>query len=164
MIDNLHLFLRVADVLINLLITELKRQDAIDKKKSFTSFNAEKYCHIFGFQKFVTRLGIPDFQFYIGKTSKQLKCRTLTGPEKCKVFQNIKITEMLPNSSIEEACRIQHLWDELLSLNETFSKPPGDLSDQVATFVEKARQWRFYFNIPKFECHTLYPCINEPRS
>ena len=32
-IDNLHLFLRVADVLINLLITELRRQDSIDQRK-----------------------------------------------------------------------------------------------------------------------------------
>ncbi len=32
-IDNLHLFLRVADRLIDLLITELKRRDAIEKQK-----------------------------------------------------------------------------------------------------------------------------------
>ena len=34
-IDTLHLFLRIADLLINLLIMELRRQDGIDKKKSF---------------------------------------------------------------------------------------------------------------------------------
>ena len=105
-IDNLHLFLRIADVLINLLILELKSHDAIDKNKSFTSFDAEKYFHIFAFHKSVTRLGIADFQFYVGKTSKQLKCRSLTGPEKIKVFQNIKTTEMLSNSSNQEAYAI----------------------------------------------------------
>ena len=35
-IDNLHLFLRVADVLIDLLIVELKRHDAIEKVKKFS--------------------------------------------------------------------------------------------------------------------------------
>ena len=35
-IDNLHTFLRVADVLIKLLITELHRQDSIDQRKRLT--------------------------------------------------------------------------------------------------------------------------------
>ena len=34
-IDNLHMFLRVFDMLIMRLIDELKRQDAIDKAKKF---------------------------------------------------------------------------------------------------------------------------------
>ena len=35
-IDNLHLFLRVADVLIDLFIVELKRHDANEKVKKFS--------------------------------------------------------------------------------------------------------------------------------
>ena len=35
-IDNLHLFLQVAGVLIDLLIVELKRHDAIEKVKKFS--------------------------------------------------------------------------------------------------------------------------------
>ena len=42
-IDNLHLFLRVSDVLIDLLIVELKRQDAIDKARSFSGFDVNKH-------------------------------------------------------------------------------------------------------------------------
>ena len=38
-INNLHLFLRVADVL---LIVELRRQDAIDKVIKFSSFDPVK--------------------------------------------------------------------------------------------------------------------------
>ena len=59
-IDNLHLFLRVADVLIDLLIVELKRDDAIEKVKKFQSFNPEKYKHLDKYQNFVSSLGIPD--------------------------------------------------------------------------------------------------------
>lgn len=43
-------------------------------------FDPLKYRHCDAFQKFVSSLGIPGFQFYIGETSKQLKVRTLTGP------------------------------------------------------------------------------------
>lgn len=57
MIDNLHLFLRVADVLNSLLITELRRQDAIQKQLKFTNF-------------------IRDPRFSV----LQLTVRTLTGP------------------------------------------------------------------------------------
>ena len=39
-IYNLHLFLRVEDVLIDLLITELKRHDCIEKQNKFKSFDS----------------------------------------------------------------------------------------------------------------------------
>ena len=89
--DNLHLFLRVSDVLLDLLITELKRQDSIDKVKRFSSFDITKYKHMQGFEQFIKGLGIPGFEFYVGWASKMLKSRSLTGPEKLKVFHNIKV-------------------------------------------------------------------------
>lgn len=79
-IDNLHLFLRVSDKLITLLVSELRRQDKIDSQKKFTSFDPVKYKHCDGYQKFVTSLGISNFEFYIGRTSRELKTRSLTGP------------------------------------------------------------------------------------
>ena len=44
-VDNLHLFLRVADVLIDHLIEELRHQDAIDKAKKISTFECSKYRH-----------------------------------------------------------------------------------------------------------------------
>ena len=79
MIDNLHLFLRVFDVLIRLLIDE---QDAIAAAKKFTgALNISEFKHCKGLEEFVGQLGIPDYRFYVGQTSRQLKIRTLTGPE-----------------------------------------------------------------------------------
>ena len=110
-IDNLHLFLRVSDVLIDLLVTELRRQDCIDQCWRFNGqFNISKFKHIERLEQFVSSLGIPLFGFYIGQTSKQLKCRTLTGPEKLKVFESIDIKSLLPSFSQEQCSRIQHLW------------------------------------------------------
>ena len=141
-IDNLHLLFRVSDVLLDLLITELKRQDSIDKVKQFSSFDITKYKHMQGFDEFIKDLGIPGFEFYVGRTSKMLKSRSLTGPEKLKVFRNIKVRLLLPNSPCNEASKIQHLWDELLQLNMLFSSAGDDLSPVVIDDFEcRARKW-----------------------
>ena len=86
-IDDLHLFLRVADVLINLLVEELKRQDSIETIKTFSSFDIAKHYHLKLWEEFVSSLGIFDYRFYLGKASRQLNSRTLTGPEKHKLSQ-----------------------------------------------------------------------------
>ena len=73
-IDNLHLFLRVFDVLIRLLIDELKRQDAIAAAKKFTgAFNISKYKHCKGLEYFVGQLGIPDYRFMLDRPQDSLK-------------------------------------------------------------------------------------------
>lgn len=139
-IDNLHVSSSVRCVAE--LITELRRQDSIEKVKRFSSFDIAKYKHIQGFQEFITSLGIPGFEFYIGQSSKELKCRSLTGPEKLRVCQNIHIRLLLPNFPCSEASKIQHLWDELLQLNMLFSKPAEELSlDTITDFERRARKW-----------------------
>ena len=83
-IDNLHLFLRVSDVLISRLLDELKRQDAIEKARKFTSgFDITKHKHLERYQQFVSSLGIPSYNFYIGQNSKVLKVRSLTALRSC---------------------------------------------------------------------------------
>lgn len=81
-IDKLHLFLRVSDVLIDLLVLELGRRDSIDKAKKFSNFDIKNFAHLEWYQNFVSSLGVSGYNFWIGRNSKQLKLRTLTGPEK----------------------------------------------------------------------------------
>ena len=139
-IDNLHLFLRVCDVLINRFIIELKRQDSITSVKLFKSFDPDCYRHLSGFESFVTSLGVPGFNFYVGQSSKQLKCRTLIGPEKLKLCKHIRISSLVPNLDEEEADRIQFHWDELFHLNSTFSKKSAELtSADIDSFEERTR-------------------------
>ena len=141
-IDNLHLFLCTLDVLIELLIVELCRQDAIEKVKKFSCSDLTRYRHIQNYQTFVSSLGIPGFEFYIGRTSKELKCRSLTGPEKLKLFRSINIPSLLPSFSLADCQKIQSLWEELLRLNSIISKPAEDLlSHNIAEFEKRARQW-----------------------
>ena len=73
-IDTLHLFLRITDNLQNLLILELRRQDAIDKKSAFNNdFDRSKYKHMASFEKFVNEGCNIDFHWYVDKESKKLK-------------------------------------------------------------------------------------------
>lgn len=104
--------------------------DAIEKVKIFKEFNQEKYKNLAKFETFVTSLGISDFSFYIGKTSKQLKFRSLTGPEKLKLFEAISISTLLPSLSQTKKDKIQHLWGELIRLNKIF---PDDLNNSHKT-------------------------------
>lgn len=101
-----------------------------------------KYQHIQCYQTFVSSLGIPGFEFYVGRSSKELKCRSLTGPEKLKLFQNINIQTLLPSFSPVVSQQIQNLWNELLSLNATISKPAAELpKERITEFERRAREW-----------------------
>ena len=132
----------MSDKLITLLVSELRRQDKIDRQKKFTSFDPVKYKHCDGYQKFVTSLGISNFEFYIGRTSRELKTQSLIGPEKLKVFHNIKIEALLPNFDPTECECIQRLWTGLLELNMPFSKPAEALSMlAIDEFKQGAKQW-----------------------
>ena len=141
-IDNLHLFLRVADVLIDHLIVELRRLDGIEKQSKLSSFDKRKYQHLVSYENFVSSLGIPGFSFYIGQTSKKLKCRTLTGPEKLKLFKAIKIHDVLGQQADQNTVKIQHLWDEMLALNQLYSRRPEELTvELIDEFAQRSREW-----------------------
>ena len=142
-IDNLHLFLRVSDVLLRLLIDELKRQDSIAAAKKFNGeFDVTKYKHCKGFEDFVGSIGISDYRFYIGKSSRLLKVRSLTGPEKLKLLSNINIQSLLPSNPPSDCSRIQVLWNELLEINSYLSKSEDTLtSTDIDTFAIQARGW-----------------------
>jgi len=51
-IDTLHLFLRISENLIELLIRKLRCQDAIDKKATFPNvFSKDKFKHMAAYEK-----------------------------------------------------------------------------------------------------------------
>lgn len=61
--DMLHLFFGIADVLIDLFIRELRRSDAIDKKKSFLEvFLSNKYKYMATYKDVLQSTGI-NFHF-----------------------------------------------------------------------------------------------------
>ncbi len=57
-VDNLHMFLRVTDVLIDLLIAELRKRDSLDKVNRLHSFDKSKYTHLATFERVLKDMGI----------------------------------------------------------------------------------------------------------
>ena len=89
--------MRISDNLIGLLIQQLRREDAIDKVKTFSGgFIREKYKHTAGYEKFLKDTGI-SFEWRVNKDSKKLEYRDLTGAEKLFVMQSINFQSLLPN-------------------------------------------------------------------
>ena len=106
-IDTLHLFLRISDVLISLLILELRTQDCIGRKQTFPEgFAREKYHLMASYETFIRSLGIR-FEWSVNKDTKHLTYRDLTGPEKLILFENFKVTELLLN--FEKSVEISNL-------------------------------------------------------
>ena len=129
------MFLRVADTLIDLLILELRRLDKIDKATKVKSMDQLKYVK--KYEETVKMLGVTGFSFWIGKESKHLKWRTLTGPEKLTVFSKINIAETFPE--IPQSSDVHTLWKQLLDINTLLSIRPEEItSEKVADFRSKS--------------------------
>ena len=73
--NMLHLFLRITDVLINLLILELQTVDSVEKMNPCSQL-VKKY------EKYLNEVCKVSFHFYNDRDSKTLKWQDLTGPEK----------------------------------------------------------------------------------
>ena len=134
--DILHLFLRTADVLINLLILELRRLDSVKKVKpcSEVSTLTEKYVKYLNEECKVT------FHFYTDRQTKVVKWRDLTGPEKYKVFSKLQIAQVFP--SLPQANEIQDIWNKFMKINNLLksskdfnSKTITDLSCDVQNWL-----------------------------
>ena len=128
-IDSLHLFLRIADNLINLLILEFRRLDAIDKKKSFNDgFERSKYTHMAGWESYLNDHLKISFNWYVCKDSKKLKWRDLTGPEKLKLFRNVNICNLLPNHPKKD--EISELWSKFWEITESLSAASSEINKE----------------------------------
>ena len=120
--DILHLFLRISDVLVNLLILDLRTMDAIEKcrsteSKQATSKNLDKYITYLNENCKIC------FHMYVDKESKNLKWRDLTGPEKLKLLKSIKIAELFPN--LQKAQEVQQLWEQFKKSMKYFGVTKG---------------------------------------
>ena len=70
MIDTPSLVFWISGVLIELLIRQLKCEDAIDKKITFnTGFARDKYRHMDAYEKFLHSIGIA-FEWSVDKDTK----------------------------------------------------------------------------------------------
>ena len=133
--------------------------DLIEKRK-LTDFDPQKCKNLDRFQRFITSLGIPGYNFWVGKQSKELKWRTLTGPEKLTLFRNINIQNLLPDSPETTTIKIQVLWTGLLQLHEMFLKGPDNITEEdICNFQSQSRLWVHKF-IRVYQTKAITPYIH----
>lgn len=131
-IDSLHLYLRISDVLINLLIQDLRVSDGIKKAQNLDRAKAK---HLEHYEQFLHQSCKIHFKFYTDKTSQGIKWRDLTGPEKIKLFAYIDIPSLFP--ALEKKVQIQKLWTTFCELINYLNEP-----DCVAAqFDCRAKAW-----------------------
>ena len=91
MIDSLHLFLRISDVLTNLLIRDLRILDGIE-----TSSNISTAQNINAYELFLNEKCKVRFKFHVDKQSKKLTLAGLDRTRKNRLFTNIDIPNLFP--------------------------------------------------------------------
>ena len=104
--DILHLYLRITDVLQNLLLKEIHKLDKSNSNKITSRPNLFKYI------KFLQKKCKINKPYYIDKTGN-LCVRQFTGDEKKRIFDKIRISKLFPNMS--DSKKIEEIW---LSFNE----------------------------------------------
>ena len=117
-IDSLHMFLRISDVLINLLIRDLRVLDGIEKAHNLDRTKAK---HLEQYEQFLVQSCKIHFKFYTDKTSQSIKWRDLVGPEKIRLFKNINIPTLFP--ALEKSIQLQKLWTTFFELTNYLNEP-----------------------------------------
>ena len=142
-IDTLHLFLRISNVLIALLILELRTQDCIGRKQTFSKGSQkERFNHMASYEAFIKSLGI-HFEWTINKDTKQLQYRDLTGPEKLILFNKIQISELLPN--FDKSVDISNLWNDFITLIDAL-KVSYTSEEEINEYDQRVKRWIRDFN------------------
>ena len=88
------------------------------------------------YERYLQSLGIP-FHIYVSKESKQLDYKDLTGPEKVKHFENIKISSLLSNSPDNQIT--QQIWDDFSAIRKDLKH--DFKSDEVSNFKSTVTNW-----------------------
>lgn len=135
--DVLHLFLGICDVLINLLILELRRLDGIDKSKLQT-LDRSTATNVAKYEQFLNEECKISFHMYVDKESKVLKWIDLTGPEKYKLLKEINIVKLFPR--IPQATDIQIIWVEFREIYRILQSCTPLNKDGLETFKDRVRK------------------------
>ena len=158
-IDNLHLFLRIMDNLVNLSITDLRRLDGVERCVSLSSSDA---ANMKKYKSFLVDTCRINFHFYTCKDTSSLKWRDLTGPEKYVLLSRIDLPSLFPN--LPNVVITQKLWTEFASLNEMI-RSESMSTPEIETLIckqSKAMARAVYSSVSDKTCDALYACVSRP--
>ncbi|XP_060065214.1 uncharacterized protein LOC132545546 [Ylistrum balloti] len=133
-VDILHLFLRIMDKLLALLITELRTVDNISSQRSLSAgvLDKTKLKCIPQFENVLQNIGVK-FVFFINK-NKEFEYTDLQGPDKEIVLGKLQIKDL--GLSEERSSQIQEVWNQFSVIN-TMLKSRCDVNE----LVEKVDAW-----------------------
>lgn len=131
-----NLFLRISDNLIDLLIRELRLQDAIEKSSFSKGLVKGKYKYMDKYELLLNEMGI-NFHWSVSKETKKLEQRDLTGPEKLVLFKNINIVTLQPTFLHNQ--ELQLVWDDFIKIIYDLKK--HFTSDEVKVLQSEITAW-----------------------
>ena len=154
------MFLRAADILIDLLIHALLTLDRVNQSLRVCSLNG--LSHLTKSEAKLEEMDISGYLFWIGKESKKLDWRTLTGPKKLNVFANIDLVDLFPE--LENVTDIQKLWKNFFEIHRIFSIKPSEITEETMSQFQsqlKNCQWLFK-NLSGETCNTIHTLHDAP--
>ena len=108
--DILHLYLRITDVLLNLLIMDLQKYDAVARQ----STPPRESHYVDELQSFMNNSCKINFRFFVPQGSKEMQWRDLMGPEKRVFFKKVSLPELFTDLPNIDA--IEKLWSDFIAL------------------------------------------------
>jgi hypothetical protein len=138
MIDMLHLFLRISDTLINLLVKDCTLVDKFEAWNT-TSFNINDYKSLCAFQTFLNKTCRVSFKFVWIAETKKLTWRDLVGPEKIRLFENFDIKQIIPEHDKLES--VTRLWSDFYTIQNDVK----NLKVNATQVKEQTRSWLALF-------------------
>lgn len=155
-VDLLHMFLRIGDRLLQLLILECRREDGIEERHRFNDIHREKWPNMSRLESFINETCKIPFQWEVQQDSKKLNYRDLRGPELKTLFKNINILEIIPDSS--KATDMQTIWTgfyEIILLLHNDNM----LQDEIGRIQSKIVLW-FKLYTETFPAKNVTPYIH----
>lgn len=133
-IDMLHLYLRISDNLLNLLIKDCFEVDNFDMNL-INKFEITEYTHLNLLLTTLKTKCSVRLMFQWTPESRKLTWRDLVGPEKNRVFENLRLEEVIPNR--QNLQLLQKVWDEFYSIIKQVRNNELDPSE----LKQKTRDW-----------------------
>jgi hypothetical protein len=133
-IDVLHLFLRITDVLYVLFVSDLRELDG--KQKNQVDLSTQP--HLRQFFADLTAIYQIRRPFYVN--GKELKLRDLQGPEKKKLFSNVDLKVYSPEN--QKLRMVNKLWIDFMTI---FNKIKGNDANKDI-IKNSTKQWLLSFS------------------
>ena len=137
--DILHFYLRITDVLFNLIILDIRRYDAV-VKISDSGQPKQKYLDQLEF--FINNSCKIPFHFFVNKESKDLNWKDLMGPEKRVFFSKILLPELFPE--LPNVHAIEELWNDFKQLESLLHLECAS-TEEAKKIGTDAKEWVLKF-------------------